>query len=172
MKNILVLMALLAIAMPAAAGDHPAATESSWFDMENCAMCKNLSVDPGLLPHTTWENFSIEGGMMNVVTVDPAFAESMATANAAMEDLGAKMQSGQVNPMELKFCGHCMEFGQIMMAGVEMQNFKGQAAEVSLFTSDDPALVKRMHALVDRDNKEMAMMMDGDHDHSEHPHDH
>ena len=173
MRKILVLMAVLAVALPAVAGDHPMGTESGWFDMENCAFCKNLVVDPGLLPHTTWENFSIEGGMMNVVTVDPAYAESMATASAAMEAVGAKLQSGELNPMSTKMCGRCMEFGQIMMAGIQMQNFKGEGAEVTLFTSDDPALVKRMHAVVERDNKEMAMMMAGEHGkgHDEHPHD-
>ena len=169
MRKILVLMAVLAIALPALAGDHPMGTETGWFDMENCAMCKNLVVDPGLLPHTTWENFSIENGMMNIMTVDPAYAESMATASAAMEALGTKMHSGEVNPMEMQFCGRCMEFGQIMMAGVHMENVKGEAAEVTLVTSDDPVLVKRLHAMVERDNKEMAMMMAGDH--GEHPHD-
>jgi len=170
MRNILLLMAVLAVALPAVAGDHPSGTETGWFDMENCTFCKNLTVDPGLLPHTTWENFSIDNGMMNVVTVDPAYAESMAKASAAMEAVGAKMQSGELDPMATKMCGHCMEFGQIMMSGAQMQNFKGEGAEVTLFTSGDAAMVKRMHAMVDRDNKEMAMMMAGDH--GDHGHDH
>ena len=58
------------------------------------------------------------------------------------------------------------------MAGVDMENVKGEAAEVSIFTSDDPALVEKMHSLVERDQKEMQLMMaeGGDHGHSGHDH--
>ena len=174
MRKILVLAAVLAVAVPAVAGEGGhMKSESGWFDMENCAFCKNLLEDPGLLPHTTWENHAIDGGMMTILTVDPAYAESAAKASAAMEALGTKMATGQVDPASLTTCGHCQEFGAIMMSGVGMEIIKGKAAEVSLFTSDDPALVERMHAMVKRDNEEMALMMAGhDHGHGDHDHSH
>jgi hypothetical protein len=171
MRKILVLMAILAIALPAVAGDHPA-TKSTWFDMENCAFCENLIKDPALLEHTTWEGHALKNGIMYITTVDPEYAESMAKAAKAMEQVGSDLMSGKRNPMETKMCGHCAEFGQIMMAGVHMENVKGDAAEVSIFTSDDPALVKRMHTLVERDQQEMKLMMaadGGDKGHDEHP---
>jgi hypothetical protein len=166
MRKIVIMAAALLVALPALAGDHPMGSESGWFDMENCAFCKSLTADPGLLPHITWEVHAISAGMMHVVTVDPAYAESMATASKAMEELGMGIQSGKINPMELDMCGHCMEFGQIMMAGVHTETAKGAAAEVTLFTSDDAALVKRMRTMAERDNKEMAMMTAGHEGHS------
>jgi len=168
MRKILILMMAVLIAVPALAGGHK--TESGWFDMENCAFCKNLTVDPGLLPHTTWETHAIDAGMMQVMTVDPAYAEAMATAGRAMQDLGMKIQSGEVNPMGLKMCGHCMEFGQLMMAGVHAETVSGKAAEVTLFTSDDPALVTRLQAMAARDTKEMELMMAGHGQDEAHPH--
>jgi hypothetical protein len=137
-------------------------TPSGWFDMENCAFCKNLVQDPGLLPHTTWENFAIENGMMNIFTVAPEYAASMATCTAAMEELGAKLHSGEVNPADVKMCGHCMAYGGLMAAGVKMETVKGKAAEVTLMTSGDPAVVAKIHTMVERDNEEMALMMSGD----------
>jgi len=166
LTSVLAVMTVALATTAFAAEPGAMATESGWFDMENCAFCKNLTEDPGLLPHTTWENHAIENGMMNIMTVDPAYAESAAKASAAMEKVGADIQAGRVNPMTLKMCGHCKEFGMLMMAGTHMETIKGEAAEVSLITSDDPATIKRIHALVERDNEEMALMMGGEHGHS------
>jgi hypothetical protein len=166
MKTSAFLLALLVFALPVLAGEHGAMkTPSGWFDMETCAFCKNLTTDPGLLEHATWESHAIENGMIYIMTVAPEYAESMAKASAAMEELGAKMQSGQVNPATVKMCGSCQAFGQLMMAGVKMETVKGDAAEVTIVTSTDPALVAKMHEIVDRNTQEMALLMGG----GEHP---
>ena len=159
----LALFALPRFAVPALAEESMAhKTQSGWFDMENCEFCRNLVKDPGLLPHSTWENFPIENGMMNIFTVAPEYAASMATCAAAMEELGSKLQSGAVNPAKVKMCGHCTAYGELMMAGVKTETVKGNAAEVTLMTSGDPAVVAKIHTMVKRDNEEMALMMQGD----------
>lgn len=171
MRKLIVLAAVIAVALPALAGEeHAMRTKSGWFDMANCAFCKNLMEDPGLLPHTTWEGHSISNGAMYIMTVAPEYAESMAKASAAMEKVGEELATGKRNPMETPMCGRCNEFGQIMMAGVQMENVKGEAAEVSIFTSDDDAVVKRLHAMVERDREEMELMMASSGDHSGHGH--
>ena len=165
--------AVLTLAAAAGAGEHPAQTAhptktaSGWFDLENCQFCKNLLKDPELLPHMTWESHNIEGGMIQIATVDPAHAASYAKCNQAMEKLGSSMMDGTVNPMTVKMCGSCTEFGQLMMAGVKMEKVDGDAADVTVITSADPALVTRIHQYCDRNNKEMALMMGAGH--SEHP---
>jgi len=162
MRKLIVLAAVFAVALPALAGNESdMRTPSGWFDMAECAFCKNLVEDPELLSHSTWEGHAISNGAMYIMTVEPEYAESMAKAGAAMAQVGQDIQAGKVNPMTLPMCGHCQEFGMIMMSGVHMETVKGGAAEVSIFTSDDEALVKRMHAVVKRDQEEMALMKAG-----------
>lgn len=164
MKVLSTLSLLMILALPLLAGEHTSA--SGWFDMENCAFCKSLTEDPELLAHVTWENHKIQNGSMTITTVDPAYAAAYAKASKAMEDLGTKMTSGEVNPMEVKMCGHCQAFGQLMMAGVRMEKVVGEAAEVMLLTSDDPNIVAMIHEMTDRDIEEMKLMAaGGDHDH-------
>jgi len=164
------LIFLILLAGPVLAGEQTMSTPSGWFDFENCVFCKNLIEDPGLLPHCTWENFKIENGAMNIMTIEPAYKESMEKANAAMNRIGMEIQSGKRNPMTEKMCGSCQQWGMLMGSGVEMEQVKGEAAEVTLMTSEDPQLVKRLHELVDRNNEEMAIMMgqDSDHEHDHH----
>jgi hypothetical protein len=179
MRKLIVLAAVFAVALPALAGDHPAKdhmtkqhpmkTESGWFDFENCVFCKNLVEDPGLLPHATWESHKIDEGAMFIMTVAPEYADAMDTAMKKMEKVGQDMETGKLDPMSAKMCGSCMEYGQLMMAGVKMENVEGDAANVTIMTSSDPALVKRLHKMVDRNKAEMAMMMGGEHGHGEHP---
>ncbi len=184
MKTFALILSLALLALPALAGDHPAssdhpssgdhpmATASGWFDLENCEFCKNLLTDPELLHHMTWETHKIENGMMNISTVAHGYEKSYKACNTAMESLGTDMMSGKVNPMEVKMCGSCAAFGQLMMAGVKMENIDGEAADIALMTSDDPAMVAKLHEYADRNNKEMAEMMasaGGDHSH-EHAH--
>ena len=55
MKTFALILGLVLLALPALAGDHPSsadhplATASGWFDLENCEFCKNLLSDPELL---------------------------------------------------------------------------------------------------------------------------
>jgi hypothetical protein len=171
MKTFALLIALSLLTLPALAGDHPMATESGWFDLENCAFCKNLLTDPELLEHMTWETHRIENGMMYITVVDPGYQKSYVAANKAMEKLGNDMMTGAVNPMQVKMCGSCAEFGQLMMAGVEMENIDGDAADIMLITSTDPQMVAKLHAYADRNNKEMAEFMAASHE-TEHHHHH
>ena len=194
MKTFALILIIAALAVPVLAGDHPAtaehpktadhpsagnhpmATESGWFDMTNCEFCKTMLVEPELLHHATWETHKIENGFIYVGTVEPEYAEAMATAGVAMEKLGSDMMTGKVNPMSVKMCGSCAAMGQFMMAGVKMEKIQGEAADVTIVTSDDPKMVAKLHEYADRNTKEMAEMMAMGHesheDHGHEGHDH
>ena len=77
-----------------------------------------------------------------------------------------KIQAGEVNPVGMKMCKSCQTFGMIMMAGVKMEKVEGNAAQVTLTTSDDPALVARLQELAKRNTDEMAMMEGGGNSHN------
>ncbi len=147
-------------------------SESGWFDMNHCAFCKNLTADPGLLPHSTWETHEIENGMVEIITVAPEYKESFAKAGRAMQELGMKIQKGEVNPMTLEMCGRCKEFGMLQMTGIKTEAVMGDAATVFIYTSDNPDVVKKMHDIVARDHKEMALMMGAGQEQTEHPQHH
>ena len=84
MRKLMILTALLAVALPALAGnEHDMRTPSGWFDMAECSFCKNLVEDPELMAHTTWEGHNISNGAVYIMTVEPEYAESMAKAAAA-----------------------------------------------------------------------------------------
>lgn len=171
--SIAVLCAVPWLASVALAG-APLKSDSGWFDFENCAFCKNLAAEDGLLEHSTWENHPISNGMMNIITVEPEYAAAMQRAGEHMAALGQKIQAGEVNPMGLKMCQHCQTFGMMMMGGqVKMEEVRGDAAVVTLMTSDDPGVVKRLQEMAERDTKEMALLMGADAEHphaTEHPH--
>ena len=133
-------------------------SESGWFDFENCVFCKFLTEDPNLMENSTWENHAIKNGSMNIMVVAPEYLEAMAEAENKMSILGNKMSSGEVNPMTMKMCGHCMNYGMIMMSGVNMERINGEAAIITLMTSDDPAMIERLHDQVKRDTEEMALL--------------
>lgn len=172
----LFVMALSAVAMAGPeTGASAGAGDTPWFDLENCAFCKNLMQDPELMDHMSWETHEISNGAMIITTVDPGYEASYEKACAAMEGLGEKMMSGEVNPMSVKVCGHCRTWGQLMMAGVKTEVVKGDQAEVTLMTGDTPELVAQIHEYAERNEEEMARMAEAEtagEDPHHHGHDH
>ena len=141
MKKVAAITLLLAIwiAAIAIAGEGEKA-ETSWFDMKDCEFCKHLTEPPDLLDHCTWELHDIDNGVISIGTVEKEYKPLMDKANAAMMELGEAMQSGKRNPMEVKLCGHCQAYGALMMMPtVKFVSVKGDAADVDVITSDDPA---------------------------------
>jgi len=161
MKKTLLLLAMVLVAVPALAVGQSHKTPSGWFDMENCVFCRNLVADPELLSHSRWETLPIEDGLMTVMTVEPEYAASLAKAGAAMEATAAKVHGGELNMAEVRMCGFCQAYGQLMMAGVKTETVKGTVAEVTLLRSTDPKMVAQMHEMARRNTEEMAIMMGG-----------
>jgi len=166
LKNVALVCALTLFASVALAGDS---ADSGWFDFENCVFCKNLSEDPDLLANTSWENHEIANGSMNIMIVPAEYKASMEIAMASIEDVGTKMHSGEIDPMTANMCEHCQSYGAVMMSGAKIEEIKGEIATVTLVTSDDPAVVAKIHEMVKRNNAEMAKMGDNEHPSGEHP---
>ncbi|MBD3258987.1 hypothetical protein GF377_11185 [candidate division GN15 bacterium] len=161
--KLLVAVAVLALALVALAGD-----EKPWFDMETCSFCKHLIEDPGLLHHCDWEHHKISDGVLTVTTVEDEYLDAFNTAMANMEEAGKKMQSGEMLPM----CGMCTAMGNLMMTGAQWESVTTKHGSVSVLTSDDPAVVEKIHAFADRTNDEMAKMMAAEDEHGHEGHDH
>lgn len=140
----------LVVAAPTLAGeDHP------FFDLENCAMCKNLLEDPALLPNLVWENHSVNEGMLTVtVYKTPEAAESYAKAHSKMEAVAQKMMAGEMMPM----CGFCKSTMALMKEGATMETVAFEGGEATLMTSTNPETVEHIHAHCEKINSEMKKM--------------
>jgi len=133
-------------------------TEAPWFDMENCAFCKNVVAEPGLLEAMTWKNYDITSGVMTVTTVKPDHKEAYMRAHRKMEELGTKMMNGEVNPTTVKMCGHCQAYGAFMMKGVVFDYVQADFGDVVLMTSASPETVAEIRQFAKRNEEETKKM--------------
>jgi len=156
MKRAIALVLILAvgIAVTAVADEH--GDEVAWFDMENCDFCKHFLVDAKLLDNMTWECHDIANGMVSISTVDPEYKDSYKKAQAAMIELGTKLEKGELQVADVKMCGHCMAYGGLMDAGAKFEYIMGEAADVTIITSDDPAIVEKIKGFAETNRIEHA----------------
>ncbi len=131
-----------------------AADETPWYDFENCAMCKNLTLVPDFMKNLHHELVKVDRGFLMVTTADPGFVKQYKEASAKMNAVGEKLMAGEQLPM----CGCCNAFGALLMKGAKMEARELKNGDVMLVTSDDPALVQELHAYVDKDMAEMAKL--------------
>ncbi|UCC80885.1 MAG: hypothetical protein JSW64_05865 [Candidatus Zixiibacteriota bacterium] len=132
-----------------------AAGEKAWFDMENCAFCKNLAAQEGLMDNITkWEHHKVKNGAISITEVNKDYLPAYKTAMAGMEATSKKIQGGETLPM----CGMCEAYGALTMKGVQWEEVGSDNVFVMLMHSDDPEVVKEIHAITDRTNDEIKKM--------------
>lgn len=148
----------LGMAVFASADQEAAPGEAKWFDMETCAFCKHLAKDPQLMNNMKWEHHDISNGAVTISVVKPEFKKSYSEAQAAMMDVGKKMQAGELNMADVKMCGHCQNYGKLTAMGAKMEHVQGEFAEVVIMTSDKPEVVKEIQGFAQRNRDEMAKM--------------
>jgi len=156
MKKWVLMVALVCVvAVPVLASPT---TEKPWFDMQNCAMCKSMTAEKGLLEHTTMDTYVTSTGMVSVCTVDPAYKEAFARAGAKMMATMKDLESGKdVGPL----CGFCTSYGELMKAGAKSDMFNTATGDVSVLSSTDPAVIAKIQAHAKRTQDEMAKMKEG-----------
>ncbi len=152
-RTLILAAALLVLAAPLAVAPLArAADEGPWFDLVNCAMCKHLTAEPGLLDHMQWDTYKIAGGMLEVTRVEPAYAEAYGRLMAQMEQTGQRLMAGE----QMHLCNACQSYGALMMGGAQMEQVKTADGTITLLTASDPAVVARIHAHTERTQKEYA----------------
>lgn len=140
------LVAAICIALISAAcvygQEEKTQTSAKWFDMENCAICKNMAKEKGLMEHVKWEAYLLDNGMMSIAVVPENMRESMDRAHVAMKATAKKLESGE----SMNLCGFCQSYGELVMAGAKKQEMKTIGGDVMFITSDNPEIVKKIHA--------------------------
>jgi len=142
-----VLVVALAVVISVSADDKP------WFDMANCAFCKHMLAEKGLMEHMDWEWLDISNGVVMIARVDKEYREAYDRANKKMEETGKKVEeTGKMPPM----CGSCARYGELMMLAGKPQHVQGKLADVLVWTSDDPEIVNQLQEYGKRNMTEMA----------------
>jgi len=155
----LMLIIVVLAAAAAIAGEAP------WFDMDNCAMCKNLSKHEGLLENMSWEQYNISNGIVAVAMVKPDYMKAYRTAHMEMGEVSERLYKGK----QLEMCSSCSALGACLMEGASQEYVETSHGDVWIVTSDNKETVAKLQKWSKRNMDEMAKMH-GDSDHSGHSH--
>jgi hypothetical protein len=150
MKTIVSLAALgLAVGWSSAAvaqiEEHNIAEE-----MQKCAVCKYMGENPELMKAMIWETHKIENGMLGLTTVPKEMKKEFDTASAKMMQEIAKLEADPTYAKKAELCSFCASMGELSKLGAKMQHIDTKTGAIHMVTSDDPATVKKIHALADK----------------------
>ncbi len=135
MKRIQVLtLALTTVALISTAG---LAAE----DMPDCDFCAKFAEEKGLMEHMDMEHYKVATGMMSITVVDDGHVKAYERAMAGIEEVRAKMESGE----KVKMCNHCETMGALMQAGAKMDKIDTKAGHVTLLTAQNADTVAEIH---------------------------
>ncbi len=126
------------------------ATDKMVAEMKKCAVCKNLAEDPELMKNMSWETHKIDNGMLSVSSVPKGmkkeYDEVSEKMHHAIEQVSADAKAGK--PVQL--CNFCSSMSELMKAGAKEQHIETSSGSIDLCTSDDPAVVKKIHEIADK----------------------
>ena len=124
----------------------------TWFDLTNCAMCKNMAAEEGMIEAIDWESHKISNGMLTVMVVPEKWQAAYERSHKNMMAVVEKLEAGE----QMHLCGFCTSYGKLMMSGANSEHFQGDHAIVALVTSNDPEVVEMIHVHADRTVEEYA----------------
>jgi hypothetical protein len=119
-------------------------------EMKKCAVCKYIAENPELMKHMTWETHKIENGMLCLTTVPKDMKRDFDAASEKMMQAVAKVQADQKEGKPVELCGFCASMGELMKTNAKQLHIDISTGAIHLCTSDDPAVVKKIHAMADK----------------------
>jgi len=147
-RIILLSLVVLLTSGVAVAGDAP------WFDLENCAMCKNVYDSKGLMENMTWEQVNVSNGIISITTVNKEFLPAYRKAHVSMTEIATRLQKGE----QIELCGSCMALGACMSKGAAQEYVETSSGDVWLVTSDKKEVVDELQLWAKRNAEEAAKM--------------
>lgn len=149
MKNLLVILCLVPMSCTMATADD-------WFDMQNCGICKCMGDNMEIMQDITWETHMLPNGIMTISVIPEEHKKTMTKLHDEMMASVKRLEEGEA--MEL--CGHCMSYGELLSMGVNKQEIESEAGMITLMTSEDPEVVKKIHAHAQKSLDEYKKMME------------
>jgi hypothetical protein len=133
-------------------------TDSPQQQMQKCAVCKAMAAKPELMKSMTWETHKIANGMLSVASVPkdqkPDFDAVHAQMLQNIEQVKADQQQGKA----VELCDYCTAMSELMKSGAQKQDIDTTTGGICLVTSNDPAVVQKIHAVADKVIAEQAEM--------------
>ncbi len=111
-----------------------------WFDLEHCPICKCMSSQKGLMESMTWETHVVPNGMLSVAVIPADKKDAMAACKKNMMAVIDKVKAGE----KMDLCGYCNSYGALEKAGAKKTEIETAAGMISMLTSDDPEVVKKI----------------------------
>jgi hypothetical protein len=97
-----------------------------------------------------WETHKIDNGMLSLTTVPKDKKKDFDKVNGKMRRAIEQVKADAKAGKEVHLCSFCSEMAQLMKAGAKQQHIETESGEIELCTSDDPAVVKKIHELADK----------------------
>lgn len=111
-----------------------------WFDLQNCAFCKQIGAQPGLAEQFNHEYHMLHNGVMSITHVGKEYKDAFAKAQLGMKDVIKEMQAGK----EVKMCRHCSTLGSFYQLGVMPDQITRGEDIIVVYTSADTATVRKL----------------------------
>ena len=118
-------------------------SEAAWFDMDNCAICKNMASMKKDMHKIKWESHMLDNGMISVAKVPDDMKDAMEEAKAGVEKTVAKLAQGE----QLEMCGYCQNYGKLMEMGANFKEIESMGVKISIVTSNDSEVVKAIQEM-------------------------
>ena len=154
MRKSLIVISLCALMISLAL----ASDDGSWFDMQNCEMCRPLMETKGLMGHMTWEHHKVSAGLVSVTNVDADYMDSYKSAQMKMDAVAQRWMKGE--PVYL--CNMCKSMGSLLQSGAVMDQVESGNSFIRVMSSSNPEVIGKIHEWADRTNKEMQAMAGGE----------
>jgi hypothetical protein len=120
-------------------------------EMEKCDMCKHIAANPELMQNMTWETHKIDNGMLCVSTVPKEKMSDFQALNAKMKSTMDKMKTDADAGKQPELCFLCEGMAALMKTGaVKEKEIQLTNGSIHMMTSDDPAMVAKIHAEADK----------------------
>ena len=126
-----------------------------WFDMQNCGICKCMGDHMDIMGDITWETHKLPNGVMSVSVIPDEHKATMKEAHDKMMGAVKRFEEGE----SMDLCGHCESYGELLGMGAQKHEIESSIGTITIMTSDDPEVVKKIHAHTDRSNEEYKKMM-------------
>lgn len=124
--------------------------EKPWLDMQGCSICKHMGEHMDMMEHVKWETHKIATGMLSASVIPKEYRAKMKEIHEKMQGVIAQLEKGK----EMPLCGFCTSYGELKMAGAKSEDITTEFGMIGLLTSEDPEVIKKIHAHTDRTVKE------------------
>jgi hypothetical protein len=119
--------------------------------MQKCDMCKHIAANPELMQNMTWETHKIDNGMLCVSTVPKEKMSDFQALNAKMKSTMDKMKTDAAAGKQPELCALCEGMAELMKSdAVKEKEIQLTNGSIHMMTSDDPAIVAKIHAEADK----------------------